>query len=102
MVTVNKKEKGNKMDKFKNLEDLINLSKEEIEGNNENITATLDLTDLRELKNLLDAYKKEKDKIRERLEKVQDKIQELSDEQGYWGDTKLLNEEEFLLELLED
>ena len=46
--------------------------------------------------------KDKKEKITERLEQVKDKIQELTDEQGYWGSTELLNEEEFLLELLEE
>lgn len=42
-----------------------------------------------------------KDTIEEKLKKVKDKILVLTDEQGYWGDTKLLNEEAFLEELLE-
>ena len=43
-----------------------------------------------------------KDEIKEKLQQVKEKIQELTDEQGYWGSTELLNEEERLLELLEE
>ena len=86
-----------------------------IEGNiDENITATLDLQDLKSLKNLYELYNKEKeknkelenklnsfkylgmvemidkyfidkDKIREKIEELENYIQENSDEQGYWG-----------------
>ena len=42
---------------IKNLEEIINLSKEEIENNDENITAILDLEDLKSLENLLTRYK---------------------------------------------
>lgn len=40
--------------------------------------------------------------LKEKLKQVQDKIQELTDEQGYWGSTELLDEEEYLLKLLEE
>lgn len=40
-----------------NLEEIINLCKEEVNNNDKNITATLDLEDLKSLKNLLTRYK---------------------------------------------
>lgn len=42
---------------IKNLEEIINLCKEEINNNDKNITATLDLEDLKSLENLLTRYK---------------------------------------------
>ena len=55
---------------IKNLEEIINLSKEEIENNDENITAILDLEDLKSLQNLLTRYKQEQltDKEKEVVE----------------------------------
>ena len=44
-------------EEIKNLEEIINLCKEEINNNDKNITATLDLEDLKSLKNVLDSYK---------------------------------------------
>ena len=41
---------------IKNLEEIINLCKEEINNNDKNITAILDLEDLKSLKNLLTRY----------------------------------------------
>ena len=43
-----------------------------------------------------------KDKIRERLKKLKEKEQELSDEQGYWGGSELQAKIEELEELLEE
>ena len=42
---------------IKNLEEIINLCKEEINNNDKNITATLDLEDLKSLEKLLTRYK---------------------------------------------
>lgn len=42
---------------IKNLEEIINLCKEEINNNDKNITAILDLEDLKSLENLLTRYK---------------------------------------------
>ena len=42
---------------IKNLQEIINLCKEEINNNDKNITATLDLEDLKSLMNLLTGYK---------------------------------------------
>lgn len=47
---------------IKDIIEILELAKEDIENNNENITATLDLQDLKSLKNLLDLYQKEKEK----------------------------------------
>lgn len=55
-------------EKIKDIIEILELSKEEIENNNENITATLDLQDLKSLKNLLDLYNKEKEKNKGLLE----------------------------------
>lgn len=38
--------------------------------------------------------------IRERLKELEDKVQELTDEQGYWGGQTLLDKIEFLEDLL--
>ena len=44
------------MEEFKNLKEIIELCKEELENNDENVHATLDLEDLKELQCLLDNY----------------------------------------------
>ena len=49
---------------IKNLEEIINLCKEEINNNDKNITATLDLEDLNSLKNLLTGYKQIEEKLK--------------------------------------
>ncbi len=43
---------------YKNLKEIIELSKEEIENNDKNITTILDIKDLQSLKNILANYKK--------------------------------------------
>ena len=45
------------MEDIKNLEEIINLCKEEINNNDKNATAILDLEDLKSLENLLTRYK---------------------------------------------
>ena len=40
------------MEEFKNLKEIIELCKEELENNDENVHATLDLEDLKELQEL--------------------------------------------------
>lgn len=42
---------------YKNLKEIVNLSIEEIENNDDNVTAILDITDLRSLKNILECVK---------------------------------------------
>lgn len=44
------------MEEFKNLKEIVELSKEEIENNNKELTAILDLEDLKELKLLLEKF----------------------------------------------
>lgn len=41
-----------------------------------------------------------KEAIREKIEKLKDKEQEFTDEQGYWGDSSIQHKIEFLEELL--
>lgn len=55
---------------LKNLQEIISLSEEEIKNNDENITAILDLEDLKSLQNLLTRYKQEQltDKEKEVVE----------------------------------
>ena len=127
---------------IKNLEEIINLCKEEINNNDKNITATLDLEDLKSLENLLTKYKeiqltdKEKEvveayrnlvkitgatggwvvcnpkqmwsnyfipksKVIEKIEELKGTEELLSDEQGYWGGSDLLEQIKVLQELLE-
>ena len=43
---------------IKNIEDIIELSKEEIDAKNENITAILDIEDLISLEHILSDYKR--------------------------------------------
>lgn len=45
------------MEEYKNLEEIIELCEEELNNNDENVTAILDLTDLKELRNLIKTYK---------------------------------------------
>lgn len=42
---------------IKNLLEITNLCKEEIDSNDKNITATLDFEDLKSLRNMLERYK---------------------------------------------
>ena len=80
-------------EEIKDIIEILELAKEDIENNNENITATLDLQDLKSLKKLLDLYQKEKeknDKIKTLLEQgkttinfSEEKLKKLSEEIGY-------------------
>lgn len=45
------------MEEYKNLEEIIKLSEKEINNNDKNVSAVLDLEDLRELRNLIARYK---------------------------------------------
>lgn len=65
---------------IKNLEEIINLCKEEINNNDKNITAILDLEDLKSLENLLTRYKqleKENEKLNQLKEKHNVRINDL-------------------------
>lgn len=72
------------MDKdINNLEEIINLCKEEINNNDKNITATLDLEDLKSLKNFLDRYKQleeENSKKSIQIRQLKSDIQDLENE----------------------
>lgn len=110
-----------------NLEEIINLCKEEVNNNDKNITATLDLEDLKSLKNLLTRYKQleeenkskqkayddcyceykhykqfdsiSKSKVKEKIRKNDEIIEDSND-----GDLihKLFKENKVLQELLEE
>lgn len=112
---------------IKNLEEIINLCKEEINNNDKNITAILDLEDLKSLENLLTRYKQLEEenkriksfdiyklvedwetgqlipvsKVKEKIEELKGTEELLSDEQGYWGGSDLLAKIEVLQDLLE-
>ena len=61
------------MYEFKNLEEIISLCKEEIDNNDENVHATLDLVDLKELKNLM--Y--ENEELKKSLEELEEEFGEV-------------------------
>lgn len=64
--------------KFKNLEEIVSLCKEEIEEKNENIGAYMDYEDLKELNDLLYEFKKIK-----RQNKIKDNYLKLIYDIGY-------------------
>ena len=70
---------------IKNIEEIINLSKEEIESNNENVSAILDLEDLKSLHNLLTRYKETQltDKEKEVVEAYRNLVK-ITGETGGW------------------
>ena len=51
------------MEEFKNLKEIIELSEEEINNNDYNVSAVLDLEDLKELRNLIERYKETKQEL---------------------------------------
>lgn len=67
---------------IKNLSEIIELCEEEINNNDENVSAILDLTDLKSLRNLIKEYKnlkeieeshrKENGKLRERVKEIEE------------------------------
>lgn len=52
---------------IKNLQEIINLCNEELDNEDGNVTATLDLVDLKSLRNLIKAYKELEEKLNETL-----------------------------------
>ena len=97
--------KENIKEDIKNIEEIIELSKEEIDAKDENITAILDIEDLISLEHILSDYKRTLKKneglkeeleteqnerllcyIRERqmipVQKIKDKIEELKEKSG--------------------
>ena len=68
--------KENSIEDIKNIEEIIELSKEEIEAKDENITAILDIEDLISLKHILQDYKrvlKENEQLKNDIENMYDK-----------------------------
>ena len=66
--------KENIKEDIKNIEEIIELSKEEIDAKDENITAILDIEDLISLEHILSDYKrtfKKNEELKEELEKEQ-------------------------------
>ena len=51
------------MEEFKNLKEIIELCNEELDKNDINVNATLDLEDLKELQNLINKYNEQEDMI---------------------------------------
>ena len=95
----------NSEEDIKNIEEIIELSKEEIDAKDENITAILDIEDLISLEHILSDYKrtlKKNEELKEELEteqnerllcyiremqmipvqKIKDKIEELKEKSG--------------------
>ena len=70
---------------IKNLSEIIELCEEKINNNDENVSAILDLTDLKSLRNLIKEYKnlkeieenhrKENGKLRERVKELEEENQ---------------------------
>ena len=56
---------------IKNLQEIINLCNEELDNEDENVTAVLDLVDLKSLRNLIKAYK-ELEEENMQLESIKD------------------------------
>ena len=66
--------KENIKEDIKNIEEIIELSKEEIDAKDENITAILDIEDLISLEHILSDYKrtlKKNEELKEELETEQ-------------------------------
>ena len=78
------KNAGNKnnIEDIKNIEEIIELSKEEIDAKDENITAILDIEDLTSLEHILQDYKrvlKENAELKNKLKEKDKIIDEMSD-----------------------
>lgn len=83
---------------IKNLEEIIELSKEEIDNNNENCTAILDIVDLKSLQNLLKRYKELKENsilisvIKKKIEKYEEFNDNFYPHQPYHKEIEILKE----------
>lgn len=69
------------MEEYKNLKEIIELCEEELNNNDENVTATLDLLDLKELRNLINRNKeleKENEHLKTFINEEEDYITELN------------------------
>ena len=98
---------------IKNLKEIINLCNEELDNEDENVTAVLDLVDLKSLRNLINRNKELEEKLDETLNTnlalvqgnansipvslVEEKIEELIKEGRHYNANKI----EVLQELLE-
>ena len=74
--------KENSEEDIKNIEEIIELSKEEIDAKNENITAILDIEDLISLEHILSDYKrvlKENELLRQQNISYKNNIYELKE-----------------------
>ena len=76
---------------IKNLEEIIDLSKEEIEAKDENTTAILNIIDLISLKNLLSEYRR----LQEEFKQVDHECSRLEEKE-----VKLINENEHYKDLI--
>ena len=70
---------------IKNIEEIIELSKEEIEAKDENITAILDIEDLISLEHLLSDYKR----LQEEFKQVEHKCERLEEREEILNKYKL-------------
>lgn len=80
--TVKKAGNKNSIEDIKNIEEIIELSKEEIDAKDENITAILDIEDLISLEHILQDYKrvlKENAELKNKLKEKDKIIDEMSD-----------------------
>lgn len=76
------------MKEIKNIEEIINLCKEDLDKNDENVTAILGVEDLKSLRNLLDRYKELKiiegshkiinGWLRERVKELEEEIENIN------------------------
>ena len=62
---------------IKNLEEIIELCKEELNNNDKNVTATLDLIDLKELRNLINRTKELEEMLKHRIKYTNELEQDL-------------------------
>ena len=77
--------KENSREDIKNIEEIIELSKEEIEAKDENITAILDIEDLISLEHLLSDYKR----LQEEFKQVEHKCERLEEREEILNKYKL-------------
>lgn len=78
---------------IKNLSEIIELCEEEINNNDENVSAILDLTDLKSLRNLIKEYKnlkeieenhrKENGELREKVKQIEEENKTLNERNQY-------------------
>ena len=90
------------MEEYKNLKEIIELCEEELNNDDKNVAATLDLTDLKELRNVINkikelekhisfyekngSYKARIIELQEQLAKKDNIIEELKEKNEYYND----------------